>query len=88
MQIVLFFIALGFGMNTFYTASRVYIEGYHKVPKGLCKTLVKYLCGMFFASWLMFPLLFIAGPEGTRYLTWSGTTIAHTVADLLSKNIW
>ena len=32
--------------------------------------------------------MFIAGPEGTGYLTWSGSTIGHTVADLLSKNIW
>jgi bacteriorhodopsin len=43
---------------------------------------------MFFCSWLLFPLFFIAGPEGTGYLTWSGSTIAHTIADLLSKNIW
>mmetsp|Transcript_12019 Transcript_12019/g.30763 ORF Transcript_12019/g.30763 Transcript_12019/m.30763 type:complete len:472 (-) Transcript_12019:54-1469(-) len=87
-KIVLFLIGLSFGVNTFLTAARVYIESYHQVPKGRCRNLVKYLCGMFFCSWLLFPLLFIAGPEGTGYLTWSGSTIGHTVADLLSKNIW
>eukprot|EP00192_Tetraselmis_astigmatica_P004280 CAMPEP_0117688934 /NCGR_PEP_ID=MMETSP0804-20121206/24156_1 /TAXON_ID=1074897 /ORGANISM="Tetraselmis astigmatica, Strain CCMP880" /LENGTH=500 /DNA_ID=CAMNT_0005501543 /DNA_START=150 /DNA_END=1652 /DNA_ORIENTATION=- len=87
-KVITFVVGLSFGINTFYTASRVYIEAYHQVPKGLCRTLVKYLCGMFFCSWLMFPLLFLAGPEGFGYLTWSGSTIGHTVADLLSKNIW
>lgn len=87
-KIVMFLIGLGFGLNTFYSASRVYIEGYHQVPKGLCRNLIKYLCAMFFCSWLMFPILFLAGPEGFGYLTWSGSTIAHTFADLVSKNIW
>nr|AHH02145.1 protein 115 [synthetic construct] len=87
-KVITFLTALCFGVSTFYSASRVYIESYHQVPKGLCRRLVRYLTAMFFCSWLMFPLLFLAGPEGLAYLTWSGSTIGHTVADLLSKNIW
>nr|QJF54429.1 cation channelrhodopsin 3 [Tetraselmis subcordiformis] len=87
-KIITFLVALCFGVSTFYSASRVYIESYHQVPKGLCRKLVRYLTTMFFCSWLMFPLLFLAGPEGMVYLTWSGSTIGHTVADLMSKNIW
>jgi hypothetical protein len=29
-----------------------------------------------------------AGPEGSKTLSYAGSTIAHTVADLLSKNLW
>lgn len=29
-----------------------------------------------------------AGPEGSRQLSYAGSTIVHTAADLLSKNLW
>lgn len=88
LKIVLFLIGVGFGLNTFYEASRVYIESYHQVPQGYCRGCVKVMAGLFFIAWTLFPLLFIAGPEGTGYLTWAGTTIGHTVADIASKNLW
>lgn len=36
----------------------------------------------------MFPVLFVAGPEGFHVISWSGSIIGHTVADILSKNLW
>jgi hypothetical protein len=56
-----FIVGCCYGANTFYNAARVYIESYHTVPKGICRTLVMSLAWMFFASWAMFPLAFIAG---------------------------
>lgn len=35
-----------------------------------------------------FPILFLFGPEGFSHLTLAGSHIAHSVADLLSKNLW
>jgi len=43
---------------------------------------------VFFVSWVMFPILFVLGPEGFGHLSAYGSTIGHTVADLLSKNLW
>nr|AHH02123.1 TcChR [synthetic construct] len=77
-----------YGASTFYHAACIYIESYHTMPAGKCKRLVVAMCAVFFTSWFMFPALFLAGPECFDGLTWSGSTIAHTVADLLSKNIW
>jgi bacteriorhodopsin len=67
---------------------QIYIESYHSVPKGECQTLIKAMAWTFFTSWVMFPILFAAGPEGLGVLTPYGSTIGHTVADLLSKNLW
>lgn len=30
----------------------------------------------------------IAGPEGSKTISYAGSTIVHTFADLLSKNLW
>lgn len=43
---------------------------------------------MFFTSWLFFPILFLMGPEGFGHLSAWGSIIAHTLADLMSKNLW
>lgn len=43
---------------------------------------------VFFGSWLLFPILFLMGPEGFGHLSPWGSIIAHTFADLLSKNLW
>lgn len=58
---IFFFVALMYACNTFYNAARVYIESFHMVPKGICKKLVMVLAWMFFASWGLFPLAFVAG---------------------------
>ena len=77
-----------YGASTLYHAACIYIESYHIMPAGKCKRLVVAMCAVFFTSWFMFPAFFLAGPECFDGLTWYGSTIAHTVADLLSKNIW
>lgn len=77
-----------YGMTTFYTAFLVYAEAYENVPAGKCKQLVSQMAYMFYVSWLMFPTLFLLGPEGAGHLTNYGSVIAHTFADLLSKNLW
>lgn len=56
-----FCVGLIYGSNTFYNAARVYIEAFHTVPKGICRNLVMALAWMFFVSWGMFPLGFVAG---------------------------
>ncbi|KAK9807728.1 hypothetical protein WJX72_007297 [[Myrmecia] bisecta] len=86
---VLFF-ALGcvYGAYTFYHAAQVYIESFHMVPRGLCRQLVKAMAWVYFTSWVMFPFLFIAGPEGFGVISIAGSVIGHTIADLLSKNTW
>ena len=58
---IFFCVGLIYGSNTFYNAARVYIEAFHTVPKGICRNLVMALAWMFFASWGMFPLGFVAG---------------------------
>eukprot|EP01023_Acetabularia_acetabulum_P067255 TRINITY_DN9231_c0_g1_i1.p1 TRINITY_DN9231_c0_g1~~TRINITY_DN9231_c0_g1_i1.p1 ORF type:complete len:554 (+),score=89.72 TRINITY_DN9231_c0_g1_i1:195-1856(+) len=85
---IFFPLGLCYGSITFFTAARIYIESFHQVPKGICRKLVQYMAYMFYASWCMFPILFLAGPEGLGHLSTSGSTIAHTFADMLSKNLW
>eukprot|EP00191_Tetraselmis_sp_GSL018_P008177 CAMPEP_0177608700 /NCGR_PEP_ID=MMETSP0419_2-20121207/18620_1 /TAXON_ID=582737 /ORGANISM="Tetraselmis sp., Strain GSL018" /LENGTH=530 /DNA_ID=CAMNT_0019103425 /DNA_START=465 /DNA_END=2057 /DNA_ORIENTATION=+ len=85
---VFYGIGVCYGISTFYHACQIYIESYYMMPSGACKRLVVIMAITFYTSWFMFPSLFLAGPEGTGALTWSGTTIAHTFADLLSKNMW
>lgn len=58
---IFFCVGLIYGSNTFYNAARVYIEAFHTVPKGICRNLVMLLAWMFFMSWGMFPLGFVAG---------------------------
>lgn len=83
-----FFIAgLAYGANTFYTAGLVYLEAWRNVPDD-CKDIVKYMAICWFSSWLMFPILFVLGPEGLYHITYSGSVIGHSIADVLSKNIW
>mmetsp|Transcript_2521 Transcript_2521/g.3956 ORF Transcript_2521/g.3956 Transcript_2521/m.3956 type:complete len:609 (+) Transcript_2521:240-2066(+) len=83
-----FTLGLAYGMTTFYTAFLVYAEAYENVPVGKCKTLVSQMAYMFYVSWLMFPTLFLLGPEGAGHLSNAGSVIAHTFADLISKNLW
>lgn len=130
MQIVLFLLGLCYDSSTFLTAASVYISAFREVPAGECKLLVKLCAWVFFGSWLLFPLLFLMGPEGFGHLRYGhtpgrrterpelrrqpgrghhcvtsgrfadrqiwlccacspyGSIIAHTFADLLSKNLW
>lgn len=67
---------------------QVYIEAYHTVPKGHCRNVVRLMAWCFYAAWTMFPLLFVFGPEGFGHLTGYASTIAHTIADVLSKQTW
>lgn len=88
LKIILFFVGLVYGGNTFFTAATLYVEAYHMVPKGQCRNLVKMMAYLFYASWIMFPILFCLGPEGFGHLTVAGSAIGHTVADVMSKNLW
>jgi hypothetical protein len=44
----------------------VYVEAFHSVPKGGCRTIVKIMAWLWFASWTAFPVVFVMGPEGGR----------------------
>lgn len=46
------------------------------------------MCYLFYGSWILFPVLFVLGPEGFGHLTIAGSAISHTVADVMSKNLW
>nr|AHH02098.1 protein 91 [synthetic construct] len=88
LKVLFFFIGLTYGCVTFFNAAKVYQESFYMVPAGMCRDLVKYMCWIYFISWPMFPVLFVAGPEGFHVISWSGSIIGHTVADILSKNLW
>nr|AHH02134.1 protein 124 [synthetic construct] len=87
-KVIFFLMGVIYGANTFFHAAKVYIEAYHTVPKGLCRQVVRVMAWLFFASWGMFPVLFLLGPEGFGHIGLYGSTIGHTVIDLLSKNCW
>lgn len=82
-----YLVGMIYGFTTFYSAAGVYLEAYRNVPDD-CRQLIKYMAYSFYGGWLMFPLLFILGPEGAGHISADGSTIGHSVADLLSKNIW
>mmetsp|Transcript_37645 Transcript_37645/g.93597 ORF Transcript_37645/g.93597 Transcript_37645/m.93597 type:complete len:437 (-) Transcript_37645:414-1724(-) len=86
-KVCFFFVGLMYGANTFYTAATVYLEAFRNIDDDL-KPLVKYMTYCFYSSWCMFPILFVAGPEGFGHITPAGSIIGHTIADLLSKNLW
>eukprot|EP00218_Dolichomastix_sp_CCMP3274_P013063 CAMPEP_0170143336 /NCGR_PEP_ID=MMETSP0033_2-20121228/10355_1 /TAXON_ID=195969 /ORGANISM="Dolichomastix tenuilepis, Strain CCMP3274" /LENGTH=436 /DNA_ID=CAMNT_0010379783 /DNA_START=126 /DNA_END=1436 /DNA_ORIENTATION=+ len=86
-KVIFFLVGLCYGFNTFYTAAAVYLEAWKNVPEE-CKNLVKVMAYCFYSSWIMFPVLFILGPEGAGHITHDGSVIGHTIADLLSKNLW
>jgi len=86
-KVIFFLCGLCYGFNTFYTAAAVYLEAWKSVPDDN-KDLVKVMAYCFYSSWIMFPILFILGPEGAGHITHDGSIIGHTVADLLSKNLW
>ena len=60
---------------------QVYIEAFHTVPKGICRTIVRFLAWDYFGSWAMFPILFVLGPEGFGHITAYGSVIAHLVRE-------
>eukprot|EP00227_Mantoniella_beaufortii_P007488 CAMPEP_0197591930 /NCGR_PEP_ID=MMETSP1326-20131121/14094_1 /TAXON_ID=1155430 /ORGANISM="Genus nov. species nov., Strain RCC2288" /LENGTH=445 /DNA_ID=CAMNT_0043157513 /DNA_START=176 /DNA_END=1513 /DNA_ORIENTATION=- len=86
-KVCFFFVGLLYGFNTFYTAATVYLEAFRSVDDDL-KGLVKYMTYCFYSSWCMFPILFVAGPEGFGHISPAGSIIGHSIADLLSKNLW
>eukprot|EP00238_Polyblepharides_amylifera_P001008 CAMPEP_0196570746 /NCGR_PEP_ID=MMETSP1081-20130531/901_1 /TAXON_ID=36882 /ORGANISM="Pyramimonas amylifera, Strain CCMP720" /LENGTH=589 /DNA_ID=CAMNT_0041887361 /DNA_START=224 /DNA_END=1993 /DNA_ORIENTATION=+ len=86
-KIILFTVAVIYGLITFYTALEVYIEAFANVPPVAKKT-VSTMTYMFFASWGCFPLFFLMGPEGFGHVNGSWSTILHSGADLFSKNLW
>ena len=55
-----------FGFSTYYTAAMVYIEAWQSVPDS-CKGILKWMIYFYFVGWLMFPILFIVGPEGAFF---------------------
>lgn len=58
---IFFCVGVCYSCLTYYNAARVYIESFHTVPKGICRKLVITLAWMFFSSWILFPLAFVAG---------------------------
>eukprot|EP00238_Polyblepharides_amylifera_P013781 CAMPEP_0196598938 /NCGR_PEP_ID=MMETSP1081-20130531/94591_1 /TAXON_ID=36882 /ORGANISM="Pyramimonas amylifera, Strain CCMP720" /LENGTH=423 /DNA_ID=CAMNT_0041924675 /DNA_START=692 /DNA_END=1963 /DNA_ORIENTATION=- len=86
-KICFFLVGCAYGFHTFYTATTVYMDSWRNVPDD-CKNLVRYMAYAFYIGWLMFPILFVIGPEGAGHITADGSAIGHAFADLFSKNIW
>jgi len=82
-----FLLGCFYGFSTFYTAAGVYLEAYRNVPED-CRGIIKSMGYSFYSGWIMFPILFLIGPEGAGHITHNGSTIGHAIADLLSKNLW
>ena len=69
---------------------------YHKRPPHIVRTVLtspsplsrQVMAYFFYSGWLMFPVLFVVGPEGAGHLSVHGSTIGHSIADLLSKQAW
>lgn len=86
-QTAFYLCGVAYGFTTFYTAASVYVEAWRSVPDE-CKSLLKVMAYFFYSGWLMFPVLFVVGPEGAGHLSDAGSTIGHSIADLLSKQSW
>jgi bacteriorhodopsin len=86
-QTCFYLCGVAYGFTTFYTAASVYVEAWKSVPDE-CKSLLKVMAYFFYSGWLMFPVLFVVGPEGAGHLSDHGSTIGHSIADLLSKQSW
>uniref|UniRef100_A0A7S3QU15 Channelopsin 1 n=1 Tax=Dunaliella tertiolecta TaxID=3047 RepID=A0A7S3QU15_DUNTE len=87
-KVIFFIIGLCYGLFTFFTAAKVYIEAYHTVPKGQCRNLVRAMAWTYFVSWAMFPILFILGREAFGHITYWGSNIGHFILEIFSKNLW
>nr|AHH02106.1 Chronos [synthetic construct] len=88
LKILFFMIGLFYGVTCFFQIAKVYIESYHTLPKGVCRKICKIMAYVFFCSWLMFPVMFIAGHEGLGLITPYTSGIGHLILDLISKNTW
>nr|AHH02120.1 NsChR [synthetic construct] len=87
-KVIFFILGCCYGANTFFNAAKVYLEAHHTLPKGSCRTLIRLMAYTYYASWGMFPILFVLGPESFGHMNMYQSNIAHTVIDLMSKNIW
>eukprot|EP00192_Tetraselmis_astigmatica_P020894 CAMPEP_0117676698 /NCGR_PEP_ID=MMETSP0804-20121206/16336_1 /TAXON_ID=1074897 /ORGANISM="Tetraselmis astigmatica, Strain CCMP880" /LENGTH=302 /DNA_ID=CAMNT_0005485903 /DNA_START=590 /DNA_END=1495 /DNA_ORIENTATION=+ len=52
-----------------------------------CRRAVLILAGLFYTFWILYPVLFLAGPEGCGSLSSTASGIAYSVADLI-KLVW
>nr|AHH02112.1 protein 113 [synthetic construct] len=86
-QALFYLCGVAYGFTTFYTAAVVYFEAWQAIPDE-CRAILKSMIYFFYSGWLMFPILFIIGPEGAGHITPAGSTIGHVIADLLSKQMW
>nr|AHH02137.1 protein 67 [synthetic construct] len=88
LKAVFFLLGCSYGAFTFYHAAKVYIESYYMVPKGLCRNLVKAMAWCFFTSWVGFPIIFLAGPDGFGHLSIWAEVAAQQICEIFSKNVW
>nr|AHH02115.1 protein 92 [synthetic construct] len=84
----LFGIGCLYSGQTYFQSAKCYVEAHHCVPKGHCRLVIKLMAYAFFASWGTYPVLWVIGPEGLKHTSWYTNTIAHTLCDILSKELW
>mmetsp|Transcript_1788 Transcript_1788/g.5199 ORF Transcript_1788/g.5199 Transcript_1788/m.5199 type:complete len:522 (-) Transcript_1788:1671-3236(-) len=88
LKMVFFLIGCCYGSFTFYHAAKIYIESFYIVPKGTCRFLVKYMAWCFFISWVGFPVIFLAGPDGFGHISIWAEVVGQQICELLAKNVW
>nr|AHH02135.1 protein 122 [synthetic construct] len=88
LKAIFFCFACCYGATTMFHAAKVFYDSHNEVPKGACQTEVKWLAGLYFFSWNMYPVIWLLSQEGYQVLTWHEAGILYNIADILAKNIW
>ena len=86
-KVAFFFVAMVYGGNTLYSCATVYLQAFANIHPEL-QGMIKFMSAVFFAAFIMYPILFVAGPEGFGHVSPEGSIIGHAMADLLSKSLW
>ena len=47
----------------------------------------KEILALFLVSWIIFPVLFVLGPEGTNAISLGTSMLCHAIGDMLAKNL-
>lgn len=75
------------GIGLYYCTIRAMKRHYDEYPENK-RYLVTTVSAIFHGSWLLFPLLFVLGPNMLALITAEHSIISHSIADLISKNLW
>eukprot|EP00873_Tetraselmis_striata_P023124 jgi/Tetstr1/443388/TSEL_031403.t1 len=84
---VLFALAGAAGLVAVVYTAIQYVELYYTLNIVACRRAITPLAALWYAVWLIYPILFILGPEGFGSLSAPSSAIGYAVADLI-KLLW